>query len=128
MTGNEDNPSTLRVFYDGACPLCTAEIGVYKSCAGAEAIDFVDVSQSSRDEIVPGLSRRQALARFHVAMPDGTIASGGRAFAELWAALPAFAGAGRLGRHRAISWLLEGAYRVFLPLRPALQRLVRKRG
>ena len=79
------------------------------------------------DAVAPGLSRADAMRRFHLRTPDGTIVSGGAAFAELWAALPAFSWAGRLGRLPGIRWLLEGAYRVFLPVRPVLQKILRRR-
>ena len=55
--------SELSVYYDGACPLCRAEIAHYRRCRGAEALSFVDVSTTAPSE---GLSCRQALARFHV--------------------------------------------------------------
>lgn len=112
----------LTVFFDGACPLCSTEIGAYRKCRGGEAIDWVDVSRTPGADVAPGLPRADAISRFHVRRADGTISSGGAAFAELWAALPAFSWAGRIGRRRPVSWVLEGAYRIFLPIRPWLQR------
>ena len=119
------------VFFDGSCPLCTAEISTYRKCRGADEIDWVDVAvggAGARDEyIAPGLMRTDAMRRFHMRRADGEIVSGGAAFAELWAALPAFSWAGRIGRQRPVSLLLEGAYRLFLPVRPLLQKLLRSR-
>lgn len=112
----------LTVYFDGACPLCSTEIRTYRNCRGGDAIDWVDISNSSGGDVAPGLSHEAALRRFHVRRPDGSISSGGAAFAELWAALPAFAWAGRLGRRRPFAWVLERAYRAFLPMRPHLQR------
>ena len=62
--------------------------------------------------IAPGLVRTDAMRRFHMRRADGGIVSGGAAFAELWTALPAFSWAGRIGRQRPVSLLLEGAYRL----------------
>lgn len=115
----------LTVFYDGGCPLCRSEIGFYKGCEGAAAIDFVDVSAIAAPEVAPGLSREAALRRFHVMNADGAISSGGRAFADLWAALPRFRAIGRMFRWPPLAGALELAYRLFLPLRPALQFLAR---
>jgi predicted DCC family thiol-disulfide oxidoreductase YuxK len=119
------------VFFDGSCPLCTAEISTYRKCRGADEIDWVDVAvggAGARDEyIAPGLMRTDAMRRFHMRRADGEIVSGGAAFAELWTALPAFSWAGRIGRQRPVSLLLEGAYRLFLPGRPLLQKLLRSR-
>jgi len=58
---------------------------------------------------------------------DGKIVSGGAAFAELWTALPAFSWAGRIGQLPGIALLLEGAYRLFLPVRPVVQKMLRRR-
>ena len=119
------------VFFDGSCPLCTTEISTYRKCRGADEIDWVDVAvggAGARDEnIAPGLMRTDAMRRFHMRRADGEIVSGGAAFAELWTALPAFSWAGRIGRQRPVSLLLEGAYRLFLPVRPLLQKLLRSR-
>ena len=119
------------VFFDGSCPLCTAEIATYRKCRGADEIDWVDIAGSGTgahsETIAPGLMRTDAMRRFHMRRADGEIVSGGAAFAELWTALPAFSWAGRIGRQRPVSLLLEGAYRMFLPVRPLLQKLLRSR-
>jgi predicted DCC family thiol-disulfide oxidoreductase YuxK len=117
----------LQVFYDGACPLCSREIAFYRRQQGAEHIAWSDVSGTSEREIVPGLSQDQALSRFHVAKPDGTLISGGAAFAELWAVLPAFRPIGRLHRHPFFLGMLNGAYELFLKLRPFFRSVIGKR-
>ena len=120
-------PEKLTVFYDGACPLCDREISFYRSRRGAENVSWVDVSGASEGNVVPGLSKDQALARFHVMEPNGTLVSGGRAFAELWAALPGFRTWGRLFRNRPLTWLLNHAYDLFLGFRPKLQAMMAAR-
>jgi predicted DCC family thiol-disulfide oxidoreductase YuxK len=75
----------LTVYYDGACPLCRAEIGHYRRCEGAERVAFVDVAMQEPGD---GLSRAEALTRFHVRGPDGALVSGAAAFARLWRSLP----------------------------------------
>jgi demethoxyubiquinone hydroxylase (CLK1/Coq7/Cat5 family) len=87
----------------------------------------VPVSGSSGDDVAPSLSRDQALARFHVMQPDGTLVSGGRAFAELWAALPGFRPWGRLFRNQPLTWVLNRAYDFFLRFRPKLQTMMAER-
>ena len=69
------NARKLTVFYDGACPLCEREISFYRCRKGAEGIAWVDVSRSSEDEVTPGLSKNQALARFHIMDADGILVS-----------------------------------------------------
>ena len=117
----------LQVFYDGGCPLCSREIAFYRRQQGAEQIAWSDVSGTSEGEMVPGLSQDEALSRFHVAKPDGSLISGGAAFAELWAVLPAFRPIGRLLRHPFFLWMLNGAYDLFLKLRPFFRSVIGKR-
>ena len=118
---------TLTVFFDGACPLCTKEIAFFGRCRGADQVRWVDVSRATEREVAPGLSREQAIKRFHVLHPDGRITSGGRAFAELWAVFPGWAMVGRASRRGPLAVVLDIAYRLFLPLRPWLQRLLVRR-
>ena len=124
---NEHRTPGLTVFFDGSCPLCRAEIGVYQSCQRSEQIAFVDVASINGDLVAPGLDRSGAMARFHVMQSDGTFASGAAGFARLWLALPRWR---RLGRFVMLPFVLpaaELAYRMFLPIRPVLQRLWRLR-
>ncbi|TGY88150.1 DUF393 domain-containing protein [Marinicauda algicola] len=112
-----------EVFFDGACPLCQAEIAHYRK-AGARA-RFRDVSDAG--SILPeGCSREAMLARFHVRLADGRLVSGAAAFAELWQATPGWRLAGRILALPPVLWIAEGLYRLFLPIRPGVQRLVRR--
>lgn len=110
------------VYYDGACPLCRAEIGLYKRL-GAKA-QFCDVAAEAAPP--EGISRAEALKRFHVMDRNGRVRSGARAFAELWKATPGWRCAGRIGALPPFVWIGEGIYRVFLLTRPALQALARR--
>ncbi|KPP81769.1 MAG: hypothetical protein HLUCCA04_08170 [Oceanicaulis sp. HLUCCA04] len=114
---------TCEVYFDGACPLCRAEISHYRR-QGAEAA-FTDIH--SNDAVLPaGLARKQALSRFHVRLANGVTVSGARAFAELWKVTPGWRWLGRIAALPPLVWMLELAYRLFLPLRPALQWLWRR--
>lgn len=115
----------LTVYFDGACPLCSREIGYYQRCRGADAIAWVDVA--AIPDMPPDLDRAAALARFHVRRPDGTLVSGAAGFAALWRALPGFALLGRLASFPPVIALGELAYRLFLPLRARLLARYRRR-
>ncbi len=115
----------LTVFYDGGCPLCLKEVSFYRRRRGADAIAWVDVSEGTGGDITPGLSRCDALARFHVQEADGRLQNGAAAFIALWTALPSFSLAGRLASWAPVTWVLEQAYTQFLKVRPAIQRQVR---
>lgn len=115
------NPERVKVWYDGACPLCSREIALMRRLDKRGAIHFVDVAAGG-DEGCP-VDRADLLARFH-AEEDGVIHSGAAAFAAMWRAIPGLRWFGRLARHRPVLAVLERFYRVFLRVRRGLQRLV----
>jgi predicted DCC family thiol-disulfide oxidoreductase YuxK len=114
----------LTVYFDGACPLCAAEIAYYRRQDTARAVRFLDASQ---DGTVLGsdLGKRQAMARFHVRTSGGGLVSGAAAFVELWRALPRWSWAARLAGGRRRMAMLEIGYRSFLHIRPSLSKLAR---
>ena len=125
MTTPEEARERCRatVYYDGACPLCSIEIDHYRKQAGADALQFVDVSG---DATIHGgdLSKADALKRFHIRQADGTLVSGAAAFVEVWRALPGWSWAARVASVPGVLPVLELMYRAFLPVRPALARAV----
>ena len=125
MTATMAMSNKTTVFYDGACPLCQREIMFYRRRRGADHVTWIDVSRVVEEEIAPGLSRDQALARFHVINAEGKLVSGGQAFACLWTALPGFRRLGRIFQARPLGWILDQAYNLFLNIRPRLQTMVR---
>ena len=111
--------SKIVVFYDGACPLCRAEVRQYGRSEGAQSLCLRDVSQPQA-QLPAALSRAQAMARFHVLAADGRLLSGARAFIEVWRRLPAWRMAARVAAMPGMTVLLELGYRLFLRLRPAI--------
>ena len=114
----------LTVLYDGACPLCRREIGIYRGLQPLHSdspVCFADVSDAALP-LPPGTTREQLLARFHVRGRDGELLSGAQAFLALWAALPGWRWLALAGRVPGAAWLMERTYRLFLRWRPALQR------
>ena len=124
-TALTDQAGVVTVFYDGSCPLCTAEIGVYRRCAGAEKVAFVDVSSHESVTIASGLDKEAALARFHVRDAEGKLASGAEAFGQLWLALPSWRWLGRVVLLPGVLQATEFVYRGFLVVRPGLQWIFR---
>ena len=119
MTTEADAPLRgLTVYYDGACPVCRREIALYQRQPGGESCVWVDASRSAPGTMGADLDPRQALARMHVRRPDGTLVDGAAAFALLWQVFPATRRLGRIASLAPVTWVLEGAYRLFLRLRP----------
>jgi predicted DCC family thiol-disulfide oxidoreductase YuxK len=109
----------VKVWYDGACPLCLREIALMRRLDRRGAITFVDVAAGA-DPSCP-IDRAQLLARFH-AEEEGVVHSGAAAFAAMWRAIPLLRPLGLAARNRTILALLEAAYVRFLRIRPRLQR------
>lgn len=118
-----DNCDGLTVMYDGACPLCRREIGVYQSLTPLQTVQWLDVSEAQAGMSPEEQARFQA--RFHVRQKDGRLLSGAAAFVALWLAMPGWRWLGRVGSLPGVTPVLEQLYRGFLHLRPYLQRLAR---
>ncbi len=115
-------PGKATIYYDGSCPLCRSEIGYYRRLDDAGALCFVDVSGA--DAAPPrGVTREQAMQRFHVQAANGALLSGAPAFVEVWRMLPRWRWAAKIANWPPIMALMALAYRGFLPLRPVLSRL-----
>jgi predicted DCC family thiol-disulfide oxidoreductase YuxK len=110
----------VKVWFDGACPLCLREIALMRRFDRRGSITFVDVAAGA-DPSCP-IDRAQLLARFH-AEENGVVLSGAAAFAAMWRAIPLLRPLGLAARHPAALRLLEAAYVRFLKIRPRLQRL-----
>lgn len=116
-----DKTPPVKVWYDGACPLCLREIGFMRRLDRRGAITFIDVSEGG-DPHCP-IDQGELLARFH-ADENGEVLSGAAAFAAMWRAIPLLRPLGLIARNRLILALLERAYIYFLKVRPRLQKLV----
>ena len=115
-----DQPTT--VYFDGSCPLCRAEIALYRRQAKGEALRFADVSNPGTP-LGEDLERHRAMERFHVRKEDGGLVSGAAAFVEVWKRLPQWRWAARAAAIPGMVALLETAYQLFLAVRPHLVRL-----
>ena len=128
ITNNSIQTSkSLTVFFDGSCPICSKEINFYKMRAGADELSWVDVSDEEISIPIQTRSREQLMARFHVLSSSGELVSGGAAFAELWASLPAFKIFGKIFKLPILRYLIDVGYDIFLTLRPKFQNLFHKR-
>jgi 3-demethoxyubiquinol 3-hydroxylase len=120
------NPA-ITVFFDGGCPLCRREVGIYQRASVGLPVRWHDVNQDDVD-LPFGLDRQSALARFHVLrhVPKTELLSGAQAFALLWKHIPGWKWLGAIASVPLVSPLLEIAYRFFLWFRPQLQQLARR--
>jgi len=114
----------LTVLYDGACPLCRREIGLYRGLKPLHPdsrVCFTDVNDTALP-LPSETTREQLLAQFHVRERNGELLSGARAFLALWAVLPGWRWLALAGRLPGAVWVMERCYQLFLRWRPTLQR------
>ena len=122
LSSQGKEPEGPILYFDGSCPLCSAEIKHYASQDGSDQLRFIDVSANDVD-LGSGLVRGAAMRRFHVRLPDGTLLSGARAFVAVWASLPGWQWAAQLAKVPGVIAILEVAYRAFLRVRPLLAKM-----
>jgi predicted DCC family thiol-disulfide oxidoreductase YuxK len=111
----------VTVWFDSSCPLCRREIALMKRLDRRGAIRLIDACDPL--SACP-VDRREILARFHAQEGDRLL-SGAAAFAAMWRAIPVLRPLGHVAGWPPVTPLFEAAYRVFLRLRPRLQRLFR---
>ncbi len=88
------------VFFDGACPMCSREIAHYRKRRGADNIVWLDISKPGNDLDRYGISRDEAMSRFHVLDRERSWHTGAWGFVELWSQLPAY---------RWLAWVIKRA-------------------
>ena len=103
----------VRVFYDGACPLCRREIAHYRRLRGADRLDWVDIARDDAALRDHGLRREQAMARMHVLDATGRWQTGVWAFVELWSYLPGYHWLARILLNTGTLPLLDRGYARF---------------
>lgn len=113
----------LRVFYDGACPLCSREIEHYRRRDRAGRLIPVDISTTDFDPQPYGIALRAFMHELHVIDRRGQVFRGVEAFRAIWQAFPDAIGYRMLAAVVAlpgINALARLGYRIFARLRPSL--------
>jgi predicted DCC family thiol-disulfide oxidoreductase YuxK len=116
--------ASVKIWFDGACPLCAREIALMRRLDWHDRITFIDVDDKATH--CP-IDRETLLSRFH-ALEQGKMLSGAAAFAAMWRVIPLLRPLGLLARNTMVLRSLEWLYIRFLRVRPMIQRaLVLKR-
>lgn len=98
-TLHSSKPPAISVYYDGGCPMCSKEMGLYqrldaKHNFGKEpVINFVDLTTLNHK--LPDVLARAGVQTFedivmrlHVSTSDGNVVRNAEAFVQLWERLP----------------------------------------
>jgi len=118
----------LTVFYDGACPVCSREVGLYRKLDKNCAVRWHDVSADAGDLELDGVTQADALARLHARLSDGRLVTGVQAFIAVWERIPGFRRLAPIARWAPVRWALERGYDWYAPRRTRLTaKLARRR-
>ena len=122
MTGKAD----LTVCYNGACPVCRAEVEHYRRLDDAGTrLRFLDVAADPADAARRGLVGEAPFRRLHAVSADGRMLAGVEAFAAVWERLPRYRWLAKLVRRPVVGALARLAYE--RAAAPALFALHRRR-
>jgi len=115
----------MRVFYDGACPICSREIGWLKRRIPEGNVNFEDLSLLQQDGSRCGISRKSLMQEIHAITPNGEVLKGMEVIRRLYVE----AGLGWILSPTGwpgLKRLFDFAYRVFARNRAQLGRVLRK--
>lgn len=105
--------SSLTVFFDGGCPLCSREISHYRKLQTLKTIAWIDITQAPESLSEHGIPLSDAMAEFHVVDTSGQLHKGVDGFLLLWEALPYYRHLSCLCRHLPILSLMKQGYSRF---------------
>ena len=113
----------LTLFYDGACPLCQAEILFLSGRNQANLLEFIDINSGKYDPLKVGVSCEEALAAMYGQYGNGELIQGVTVFSEAYrrADLPFLAW---IFSRKSLQATLQIAYRFFAKNRHAISRLL----
>ena len=113
----------LTLFYDGACPLCQAEILFLSGRNQANLLDFVDINSTQFDSQKVGVSCEAALAAMYGQFANGKLIQGVSVFPEAYrrANLPRMAW---FFSRKSLQPFLKLAYLFFAKNRHAISSLL----
>lgn len=114
--------SKIKVYFDGLCHLCSAEIVHYRKLRGSENIIFLDITSSEFNAALEGVDPVRVHREMHVRKADGTFAIGVDAFIAIWNELPRYRFAARWGNYPLPKLFLRAGYKIFATIRPYLPR------
>lgn len=87
---------SLTVFYDGACPICCAEMASLERYDQGDVLSLVDVHSEEFVLTYPHIQKTQAMHVLHAQDASGNVLKGVDANIAAWAAI---------GRKRWLRWL-----------------------
>jgi len=87
----------LKIFYDGACSVCAAEMDIYRHKGLDDHLQFIDISAPEFDPVPYGISLDEFMYELHAIDRESHVYRGVEAFAAIWQAFPSLTLYGLLG-------------------------------
>jgi predicted DCC family thiol-disulfide oxidoreductase YuxK len=79
--------TTIEIFFDGECPLCTREIAMVRRLDRNQRIRFTDIAAPGFEPEAIGTTRGALMERIRARLPDGTWIEGVEVFRRMYAAV-----------------------------------------
>ncbi|MFZ5635722.1 MAG: thiol-disulfide oxidoreductase DCC family protein [Pseudomonadota bacterium] len=121
----KDAPPGLRVYYNSACPVCSAGVSAQRGLMGACDVEWIDVHAHPEAVDALGLDLEAVRERLVVREAEGDLRIGADAFAALWSKTPAQRWLGHLLLQ---PWLRPWAQHVYDAVARRLYRWNRRKG
>ena len=119
-----ESKTPLKVFFDGACILCSKEIEHYGALVSSAEIDFIDFASEEFDASSHGLEVRELRKTLH-SCTDSRIFKGVDTFMEIWSRIPRYKRLCALVGNPYLKPVFRLLYYLFTLIRPFLPK---KRG
>ncbi len=109
--------SDIHILYNGACPVCRAEIHHYRDKANDTGASLRFDDLNAVDLGTWQMTDDQAARRLHARLADGRVVSGVEAFVLIWERLPGYRWLATLVRLPVVNGIAAFAYnRIAAPI------------
>lgn len=103
----------IKIFYDGACGLCSREINHYRKIAPSGVFDWVDVMSDNSALANENISLAEALMELHGKDREGRMHVGVDAFLLIWRQIPRWRILARVVSLAPVKAIVKVVYPVF---------------
>ena len=112
----------FQIFYDGACYLCSSEIGHYRKKDTTVPFEYVDISAPDFEAKSYALKDEDVQLELHIKTEDGEVKTGVEAFLEIWRRIPSYQKLAWALDRNWIKPVLRVGYFGFARIRPYLPK------
>jgi predicted DCC family thiol-disulfide oxidoreductase YuxK len=124
MSTDGNKSMKLRIFHDGQCPLCNAEITQLKAYDVNRQLEFVDINTPGFITRYPYIDPVLANRRLHGETANGNMLYGLDVTCLAWQSVNKYPWLAAL-RWPVIRWFADAAYVLFARFRQPLSRLLK---